>query len=115
MGGEYYPTIIEEPLFDGVVWINPDSKESSRVRHARGGRKGSAGIGTKTFTQFVALKCFEILKRLKVRREVGDMLITELQFRDYLADAELKCADFIDQAYALADKLADGHPEEKVA
>lgn len=112
-GGEYYPTIIEEPMFDGVVWINPDSKESSRVRQGRGGKKGSAGVATKTFTQFLALKCFDILKRLKVRREVGEGLITELQFTDHLADAELKCADFVDEAYALADELAAIRQEEK--
>jgi hypothetical protein len=105
-GGEHYPTIIEEPPFEDVVWINPDSKESSRVRLGRGGTKGSAGIGTKTFTQFVALKCFDILKRLKVRQELHGTAVTEIQFRDRFAMAEIACADFIDEAYEIAGKLA---------
>jgi hypothetical protein len=111
-GGEHHPTIIEEPPFEHVVWINQDSKESMRVRKGRGGPKGSASIRSKVFTQFVALKCFEILKRLKVRNEVKDTPITELQFRDYLGWAEIECAGFIDEAYELADRLFEEEGEK---
>lgn len=105
-GGEIHPTIIEEPPFDNVVWINPNSKEALRVRHGRGGTKGSAGIATKTFTQFVALKAFDILKRLRVRQAIGEASVSELQFRNELAMAEMACADFVDAAYDIASNLA---------
>jgi hypothetical protein len=106
-GGEHHPTIIqEEPPFEHVVWINPDSKESIRIRQARGGTKGAASIATKTFREFVAVKCFEILKRLKVRQDLNDQAVTELQFRSSLSMAEMACADFIDGAFAIADDLA---------
>lgn len=111
-GGEHHPTIIEEPPFDNVVWINPDSKESSRVRAGRGGTKGSAGIGTKTFSQFVALKCFEVLKRLKVRQDLDGQAVTELQFRNHFAMAEMACADFVDQAYELANTISGADAEK---
>jgi hypothetical protein len=111
-GGEYYPTIIEEPPFDHVVWINPDSKEALRVRQARGGSSGRGSIGTKTFLQFVALKCFEILKRLKVRQEIRESAITEVEFRQLHAQAEMDCAAFIDEAYNLAEELYRGNVED---
>ncbi|HEV3204781.1 MAG TPA: hypothetical protein VGY77_10370 [Gemmataceae bacterium] len=69
-GGSYYPTINEEPLFENVVWINQFSKEATRVRQGRGGSSGMSGFLTKTFGQFLALKCFDILKRLWVRQKV---------------------------------------------
>jgi len=111
-GGEHYPTIIEEPTFDHVVWINPDSKESMRIRQGRGGTKGAAGIGTKTFTQFIAIKCFDILKRLRVRQDLGETAVTEVQFRNYLAMAEMECADFVDEAFGMADEIATAEPEK---
>jgi hypothetical protein len=114
-GGDHHPTIIEEPPFDEVVWINPDSKEASRVRQGRGGRRGAASIGAKSFTQFLALKCFEILKRLKVRQELRGTSINELQFRQKLAQAEMDCADFVDEAFVLADKLGETEPDGRPA
>jgi len=108
MGGEHFPTIIEEPQFANVVWINPTSKEASRVRASRGGPSGSAGIGTKTFVQFVALKCFDILKRLKVRQDIGDQVINETQFTQMIAQAEMDCATFIDAAYEVSEELLAG-------
>lgn len=114
-GGEHHPTIIEEPPFDEVVWINPDSKEASRVRQGRGGRRGAASIGAKSFTQFLALKCFEILKRLKVRQELRGTSINELQFRQLLAQAEMDCADFVDEAFMLADQLGETDAESRSA
>lgn len=110
-GGEHHPTIVEEPPFDHIVWINPDSKEATRIRKGRGGRRGPAGIGSKTFAQFVALKCFDILKRLKVRQELGEAAVTEVQFRNHLAVAEMDCADFIDAAFEVADELSNSEVE----
>lgn len=105
MGGEHHTTIIEEPQFPSIVWINPTSKEASRVRRSRGGPTGIGGIGTKTFMHFVALKCFEILKRLKVRQELRDRTVSETQFNQLIAQAEMDCATFIDAAFDLSEKL----------
>lgn len=107
-GGEHFPTIIEEPQFPNIVWINPASKEASRVRRSRGGPTGIGGIGTKTFMHFVALKCFEILKRLKVRQELRDRTVSETQFNQLIAQAEMDCASFIDAAFDLSEKLVAG-------
>ena len=102
-GGDHHPTIIEDPLFANVVWINPNSKEAIRVR--RRGPTGIQGIANKVFAQFLALKCFDILKRLFVRQEVGDQALTETQFMAESMEAEMSCVGFIDAAYELADKL----------
>jgi len=103
-GGDRFPTIIEEPQFPHVVWINHNSKESVRVRRGRG-PTGVGGISTKTFYQFLALKCFDILKRLKVRQEIGDAVWTEREFTRGFAQAEIDCSGFIDTAYELAGDL----------
>ena len=110
-GGDHYPTIIEEPQFPSVVWINPNSKEASRVRRSRGGPSGMGGIGTKTFMHFVALKCFEILKRLRVRQEIKEQTVNETQFCQLIAQAEMDCATFIDAAYELSEQLLRGEGE----
>lgn len=111
-GGEYHPTIIEdEPPFEHVIWINPDSKEASRVRRERGGPTGVVRITSKSFLQFIALKCFEVLKRLKVRQDSGDVQMTELEFRRSLGNAEIECSDFIDRAFDLADELYHNEQE----
>jgi hypothetical protein len=83
-----------------------------QVRRGRGGRKGVASIGTETFLQFLALKCFEIVKRLYVRQSVKDGMMTEQQFRDYFATAEMNCAPFVDKAYSLARELASNEMAE---
>jgi hypothetical protein len=105
---EQWPTIIDyEPPFEpNIIFINPDSKESLQVRSGRGGRRGTAGIGTEIFLQFLALKCFEILKRLYVRQSVKDGATTELQFRQAFAEAEILCAPFVDRAFDIAHDLA---------
>lgn len=106
-GGAHEPTIIDfEPQFEHVIWINPSSEESVRVREGRGGRRGVAGIGTKPYLRFLALKCFEILKRLYVRQRVADRRISEAEFRRLFAQAEMACAPFIDDAYQVAESLA---------
>jgi hypothetical protein len=104
-GGEEQPTIIEEPQFRNVVWINPSSKEAMRVRGSRGGPSGVGGIATATFMHFVALKCFDILKRLYVRQQIRDRTVSETEFVQLSALAEVDCANFIDAAWELSDAL----------
>ena len=102
-GGPEHATIIEEPQWLNVVWINPESQESRRVR--RRGPVGQTRITTKTYTQFLALKCFEILKRLIVRSALAGERVTEVRYTAELTQAEMDAAGFIDDAYALADEL----------
>jgi len=104
-GGEEQPTIIEEPQFRNVVWINPSSKEAMRVRGSRGGPSGIGGIATANFMHFVALKCFDVLKRLYVRQQIRDRTVTETEFVQLTALAEVECADFIDAAWVLSETL----------
>jgi hypothetical protein len=104
-GGERHPTVIEEPQFPHIVWINHGSKESLRVRQSRGGSRGVGGIASKSFREFLALKCFEILKRLRVRQAIGDREVPEREFTRELAQAEMDCAGFVDAAFSLADNL----------
>jgi len=104
-GGEEFPTIIEDPLFPNVVWINPTSKEAMRVRRMRGGSSGVASISSKTFMHFVALKCFDVLKRLHVRQALRGQTVTEFQFIQLAAFAEMECAGFIDAAWEISDQL----------
>lgn len=107
---EHYPTIIDfEPEFEHVIFINPDSRESIQARRGRGGRKGAAGIATETYHQFLATKCFEILKRLRVFQDARDESLTELQFRARFASAETECAPFIEEAYRIAASLDQGN------
>lgn len=104
--GPQYPTIIEDrALFPGIVWLNPSSKEAERVRTSVGSSTGTVGLSTKTFTHFVALKCFEILKRLHIRQQIAGQAVTEDQYMQYAAYSELECADFIDAAWELSDQI----------
>jgi hypothetical protein len=104
-GGPEYPTIIEDPLFPNIVWINPNSKEALRVRKSRGGPSGVARVTSATFMQFVALKCFDILKRLYVRQKIAGRTITEYEYMQLAVEAEIECADFIDAAWGLSDEV----------
>lgn len=54
---------------------------------------------------FVALKCFDVLKRLHVRQALKGRTITEFEFIQFAAYAEIECADFIDAAWELSDEL----------
>jgi hypothetical protein len=108
MPSEHLPTIIDfDPAFENVIFINPDSKESIQARRGRGGRKGMAGIATETYYQFVAMKCFEILKRLWVFEQARQAPLTEVQFRERFATAETECAPFIEDAYKVAEAIAE--------
>ena len=102
-GGPEHATIIEEPQWANVVWVNTESHESRRVR--RFGPSGHTRITTKTFTQFLALKCFEILKRLIVRAALAGDTVTEVRYTAEITQAEMDAAGFINDAYALADEL----------
>ena len=104
-GGPEYPTIIEDPLFAGIVWINHNSKEATRVRRGAGGSSGLGKIANRTFLHFVALKCFEILKRLRIRQQIAADFVTEYTYMQYAAQAEMDCADFIDEAWEMTDQL----------
>lgn len=101
-----FPTIVEDfALFPGIVWINPRSKEALRVRRGAGGSSGIGKIGNKTFLNFVALKCFDILKRLVVRQKIAGNMVTEFTYLIYAVEAEMECANFIDAAWELTDQL----------
>ena len=104
-GGPEWPTIIEEPQFKNIVWINPSSKEAIRVRKSSGGSAGMGKVDNRTFMNFVALKCFEILKRLYVRQKIENTTVTETEFMTHSAIAEMKCAEFIDAAWEMMDDL----------
>lgn len=104
------PTIIDfDPTFENVIFINQDSQEATQVRAGRGGRRGMAGIGTKTFGEFLATKCFEILKRLYVFQEAGDGTLTPTQYRELFATAEQRCAPFVHKAYEIGRAIAEEH------
>ena len=104
-GGPELPTIIEDPLFPNIVWINSSSKEAMRVRRSGGGSSGVGRVTSRTFMHFVALKCFDILKRLHVRQQIAGGSVTEYQYMQYAAEAEMECAKFIDSAWELGDQL----------
>lgn len=104
-GGPAVPTIIEDPFFPNIVWLNPSSKEAKRVRRSGGGSSGIGRVASKTFLHFVALKCFDILKRLHVRQQIAGDRVTEYQYMQYAVEAEIECADFVDAAWELSDQL----------
>jgi hypothetical protein len=113
-GGPELPTIIEDPLFQNVVWINPNSKEAMRVRRSGGGSSGVGKVTSRTFIHFVALKCFDILKRLHVRQQIAGGSVTEYTYMQYAFEAEMECADFIDAAWDLSDELLAKEPTADV-
>jgi hypothetical protein len=109
-----YPTIIDDdPIFEPTIFINPDSRESCQVRKGRGGSRGTAGIGSAIFLQFLAIKCFEILKRLYVRQSLNEGATTELEFRRMFAEAEMICAPFIDKAFEIAHELSASSKDQQ--
>lgn len=109
-GGTDHPTIIDfDPVWEGlgVIWINPTSSESMKVRTSRG-RSGPMGTNTKTFREFLALKSFDILKRLKVREKTGESPITSEQFFNFYAESEIETSGFLESAYDLVGQLVAG-------
>ena len=63
------------------------------------------GLETKTFTHFIALKCFEILKRLHIRQQIASDAVTEDQYMQYAVYSEMECVGFIDAAWELSDQI----------
>ncbi|MBU2652474.1 MAG: hypothetical protein KKA81_16225 [Bacteroidetes bacterium] len=111
-GGEDHPTIIDnEPLWKGIIWINSDSKESRKARSR--GEGGFMKIGSPTFQQFLTLKCFEVLKRLKMEDDVGGDSFNMDEFRNGIANAEMETASFLDKAYILVKELVGGEEDEE--
>lgn len=113
IGGEDYPTIIDfDPLWENVVWLNHHSHESTKVRTTgiRGGN--SLKLTSKTFQQFLTLKCFEILKRLKVRSQFSEMRPSSSEFFNALGEAEIEASGFIEKAYDLVDQIIEGEYED---
>jgi hypothetical protein len=113
-GGPEYPTIIEDPLFPSVVWINDSSKEAVRVRKSKGGSSGVGKITSRNFFHFIALKCFDILKRLYVRQRIAGGRVTEYQYILYAMEAEMECAAFVDAAWELSEELLHGGDQASV-
>jgi len=107
-GGDDFPTIIDfEPQWQDVIWLNHKSKESLRVRQSRG-PSGLFGLHTTTFGQYLAIKCFEVLRRLCARQSLEDLeSFTYQQLLDALAQAEITAADFIDAAYQIVERISD--------
>jgi hypothetical protein len=91
-----------------VVWINPSSKESQKVRSGRG-PSGAIGLDNNTFFDYLVLKCFEVLRRLVVRQDLAqDETLGYDDFILRLSDAETRTAPFIDAGFALARRLTRG-------
>ncbi|MBM3473902.1 MAG: hypothetical protein FJX75_11585 [Armatimonadetes bacterium] len=111
-GGPEYPTIIDwEPEWQRdpeVVWINQYSKESALVRRGRG-PSGVTGIGSPTFRNYLVLKCFDVLRRLWVRQELGHQMgIGYDEFIRRLSDAEMQTASFLDAGFSVVSGLSRG-------
>ena len=66
------------------------------------------GIQTLTVYQFLALKVFEVLRRLKVRQEYEDRQASSIEFLRGLSEAEIDAAPFLDKAYDLLGSLLAG-------
>jgi hypothetical protein len=100
------PTIIDtDPRWENeVIWINHHSVESQKVRSSKT-QYGVTGLDTQLFYQFLALKCFEILKRLKMKQELEDQTVGAVAFLDEMSRAEIETAAFLDAAFPLIERL----------
>jgi len=113
IGGEDYPTIIDvDPLWEGIIWINPYSKESIKVGRARG-EGGTVKMTSLTFRLYLTLKCFEILKRLKVEESFHEEARSMYEFKQELATAEMETAGFLERAHTLVRELVKGEENDK--
>ena len=52
------------------------------------------------------MKCFEVLKRLKVKRKQRDAVWTYPNFMAAMAEAELEVVDFIEASYELVSRMS---------
>ena len=96
--------ITDEPQWEDVVWLNMMSAEAQKVRGSRG-PTGAMGIRTQTVYQFLALKTFEVLKRLKVKQEFEEKSGTGIEFLQVMSQTEIDAAPFLDKAYEIVDRL----------
>ena len=83
------------------------SAEAQKVRGSRG-PTGAMGIRTQTVYQFLALKAFEVLRRLRVKQEFEDRMGTGLEFLQVMSQGEIDAAPFLDQAYDIVEKMLGG-------
>lgn len=102
------PTIIMyEPFWNerGVIWINHASAEARRVRERAAGNAPLSKINTETFMEFLAMKCFEILRILKAEQQIPkDAKISVPEMIENLARAEIEAAPFIEAAFKSLQK-----------
>ncbi len=106
--GPQYPTIIDfYPEWEDVVWINLESAEAQKVRGSRG-PTGAIGIRTQTVYQFLALKAFEVLRRLKVKQEYEEKQASGIEFLRAMSETEIDAAPFLDKAYDVVEKMVEG-------
>lgn len=101
------PTIIMyEPFWRkrNIIWINPESAESKRVRRRTKGSSILGKLTTKTYTEFLVLKTFEILKLIKAEQIIGETeKITPMQMIETLAMAETDVSKYIETAFEIVD------------
>jgi hypothetical protein len=116
VGGDDYPTIMDyEPVWmnepPSIIWINHRSKEAKKVRSL--GTEGRlASMKSKTFQDFLLVKCFEILKRLKLKQKIGETQVTNIEFMQKLAQSEIESSGFLDLAQQTLEHLMRTHNEE---
>jgi hypothetical protein len=106
-GGPDYPTIIDFlPQWQRppeVIWINHRSKEAEKMR--RHGSRSIVKLDSETSLNFVVLKCFEILRRLRVRQEFQDRPQNYEGFLLSLSQAEMDTTPFLDAGFELVESL----------
>ena len=72
------------------------------------GPVGAMGIRTQTVFQFLALKGFEVLRRLKVKQVYEDKQVTTVEFLQGMSEAEIDAAPFLDSAYTVVERMLKG-------
>ncbi|OHA43294.1 MAG: hypothetical protein A3G04_01065 [Candidatus Taylorbacteria bacterium RIFCSPLOWO2_12_FULL_44_9] len=114
IGGEDSPTIIDyEPQWRklGIIWINHFSHESKKFRIRGNGE--TMKISSGTFQRFLALKCFEVLKRLKVEEAFKSESKNMFELEQALAVAEIEAAGFLEKAYLIVKDLISSEEENE--
>lgn len=114
LGREYrtYPpseddvTIIDNnPFWKNIIWINHESKESKKFRLRGDGEE--VRIDSGRYQDFLILKTFEILKRLKIKEDMGSKEYAYPKFINALAATEIHCAGFLEEAHNLIRSMLD--------
>ncbi|MBM3232388.1 hypothetical protein FJZ21_03370 [Candidatus Pacearchaeota archaeon] len=115
--GESYPTIIDsEPFWlnipPAIIWINARSKEAKKIREI-GNEKRLVSMKSRTFQDFLLVKCFEILKRLKLKQKISDSSITFIETLQRLSQSETESSEFLDLAQQIINSLMQSHKEDE--